>query len=344
MKKVKILTTWWTLFQEEENNVRQVKDNSESMIQKTKQILKTYANIDDIESVYNIDSSDLTPEKRELLANNILRMEAQDPTKYSGYLITHGTDTMAYTSSMLSFLLKGLKKPVVLTGSMIGLGEADSDGPNNLVNAIQVSTNPELMGVLICFWDKVIQGNKAKKEDTGAFDTFDSPKYDLIGRFTHAEWSATKKLILNKEQVSKSNAIVEKQQTELFENLHAKVMPLKLVPWMDLSIFDYLVQSKVEGLVLEGYGDGNVPTSKEFQDKIAMCIAAGMVIVLKSQCHTGPAEHKYEGAQAVLNLGVISGMNMTSEAAYTKIMWLLTNKSRYNTKEMFATNVSWELL
>ncbi|HCY21368.1 TPA: hypothetical protein DIC40_06020 [Patescibacteria group bacterium] len=139
------------MFQEEENNVRQVKDNSESMIQKTKQILKTYANIDDIESVYNIDSSDLTPEKRELLANNILRMEAQDPTKYSGYLITHGTDTMAYTSSMLSFLLKGLKKPVVLTGSMIGLGEADSDGPNNLVNAIQVSTNPELMGVLICF-------------------------------------------------------------------------------------------------------------------------------------------------------------------------------------------------
>lgn len=113
---------------------------------------------------------------------------------------------------------------------------------------------------------------------------------------------------------------------------------------MDLSIFDYLAQAKVEWLVVEWYGDANVPTDKIFQDKLAMCIAAGMVVVLKSQCHTGPAEHKYEWAQAALKSGVISWSTMTSEAAYAKLLWLLSNRNRYDVKKVFAKDVAWELL
>lgn len=342
MKKIKIFTTWWTLFQEEENNVRQVKNNTKSMIQKTKEILQSYANIDDIESAYNIDSSDLNPEKRNILANKIKIIETQDPKKYSWYIITHGTDTMAYTSSMLSFLIQWIKKPIVLTGSMIGLGEANSDGPNNLINSIKTSINPQLEWVLLCFGDKVIQGNKAKKEDSCDFQTFDSPKYNLLWKFEKWEWN--KNLILNQHQLEKNKAILAQQSKEIFDNIHAKVISIKLTPGMDLKIFDYLIQAKIEWLVIEWYGDANVPTDKSFQDKITMCIDAGMVIVLKSQCHTGPAEHKYEWAQEALKSGVVSWSTMTSEAAYTKLLWLLSNKNRYDVKQMLTKDIAWELL
>lgn len=342
MKKIKILTTWWTLFQEEENSVRQVKNNTKSMIQKTKEILQSYANIDDIESVYNIDSSDLTHDKRNILANKIKTIETEDPNKYSWYIITHGTDTMAYTSSMLSFLIQGIKKPIVLTGSMIGLGETNSDGPNNLINSIKISIHPQLQWVLLCFGDKVVQGNKAKKEDSCDFQTFDSPKYNLIGRFE--KWEGDKKLFLNEHQIERTKCILSQQSKEIFDNINAKVVTIKLTPWMDFKIFDYLVQAKIEWLVLEWYGDGNVPTNKGFQDKMKMCIDTGMVIVLKSQCHTGPAEHKYEWAQIALKSGIISWSTMTSEAAYTKLLWLLSNKNRYDVKQMLTKDVAWELL
>lgn len=312
------------------------------MIQKTKDILQSYANIDDIESAYNIDSSDLTPDKWNILANKIKTIETEDPNKYSWYVITHWTDTMAYTASMLSFLIQGIKKPIVLTGSMIGLWEVNSDWPNNLINSIQTSINSELSGILLCFGDKVIQGNKAKKEDSCDFQTFDSPKYDLIGRFEQWKWD--KKLLLHEKQVWRVKSVLIQQSKEIFDNINAKVVMLKLVPGMDLKYFDYLVDAGVEGLILEWYGDANVPTDKEFQDKIRMCMNIGMVIVLKSQCHTGPAEHKYEWAQEALQSGVISWSTMTSEAAYTKLLWLLSNKNRYNIKEMFNKNVAWELL
>lgn len=342
MKKIKILTTWWTLFQEEENNVRQVKDNDISMIQKTKQILQSYANIDDIESVYNIDSSDLTPDKRNTLAKKIKMIEQEDPIKYSWYLITHWTDTMAYTASMLSFLVQGIKKPIVLTWSMIWLWEIDSDWPNNLINSVKTIINTELYWVLVCFGDKIIQGNKAKKEDSCNFKAFNSPKYNLLWEFIQWNWEKT--LVTDNNQIIKNNSILSEQSSEIFDNVSAKVANIKIVPWMDLEYFDYIVKSGIDWLILEGYGDANIPVDLKFQDKIKMCIDAGIVVVLKSQCHMGPAEHKYEWAQIALKAWVISWGTMTSESAYTKLLRLLSNKNRYDIAQTFSKDIAGELL
>jgi len=366
---VALLFTWGTFLSSDSKEWRVVeKESTNSNIKKTKNVLSEYSY--DEFNFLNIDSSDLTPQNRELLVKNIKKLEESDPDKYSWYVIIHGTDTMEYSASALSYMLKGLKKPVVLTGSMLSIEDMNSDAPANITRAFMAATNDLLKWVFVSFDKNLLQWTKVRKTDTNKFDTFQTPDFPNVGIFEDI-WNWEEAITLNKNMTEKIADMVEATELDIFDQLEENVAVIKLTPGFNLDLFDAFVREWIKGIVLEGYGDGNVLSFQEdlyqkykethgdnintydqnivrgklFQEKIQMCIDSGMVIVLKSQCNTGVADHKYLWAQQTLQKGAVSGGNMTTPAAFTKLMRALA-RSKWNTqraKELITTNIAWEL-
>jgi L-asparaginase len=262
-----------------------------------------------------IDSSDMKPN----IWIDIAKIIELNYHKYCGFVVLHGTDTMAFTSSALAFMLKNLDKPVILTGSQVPLENPRSDAMQNLVTAIQIAGSdnfdiPLVPEVCIFFRDTLLRGNRARKLDASNYYGFSAPNYSNLG-------IAGSDININKARIRKPS------RNEFFVDysLDSNVLIFDIFPGFNFDILRSIFKNnKIHGLILKTYGNGNAPTNDEFITVIEEIIESGVVIVNISQCPTGMVKMGlYDASTRLLDAGVVSGMDMTPEAAVAKLMHLL---------------------
>lgn len=252
---------------------------------------------------------------------------------FDGFVILHGTDTMAYSASALSFMLENLSKPVIFTGSQLPIGLLRTDGRENLITAIEIAAAlendlPAVPEVCIYFDNKLTRGNRTTKLNAEHFDAFDSPNYLPLAEVgLHLKYS--RDLIMYPRKSEK--LIVHKS----FDN---NVGIMKLFPGMNRNFVSAILGTKgMRGLIIETFGSGNAPTYDWFLNDLKKFIDDGGIIYNVTQCHGGSVEMGlYETSRQMLAAGVVSGKDITSEASVTKLMYLL---GRYNSKEVVIENL-----
>lgn len=262
-----------------------------------------------------IDSSDMRPENWKLLAKTI----EENYGKYDGFVVLHGTDTMAYTASALSFMLENLRKPVIITGSQLPIGEVRTDGEENLITAIQIAAeqdgrgNPMIQEVAILFENYLWRGNRSTKMSADNFNAFKSnnyPRLAQIGLGIH----------YNPEAFYRVHGM---EPLRVHYDLDPSVVVVTLFPGISETTLRYqLATPDIKGVVLRTYGAGNTPIAEWFTRAIADTIAKGVVVVNVTQCVNGGVMRRYESADKLEQLGVIPGRDITVEAAITKMMHL----------------------
>lgn len=258
-----------------------------------------------------IDSSNLVPEDWRQVAL-MLQLHWDD---YDGFVVLHGTDTMAYTASALSFMLQGADKPVILTGSQIPLAQLRNDALDNLVTALVLAGSGDLAEVCIYFNGRLLRGNRARKVHTSGFDAFDSPNSPWLGQVgIHIELRHDLLLVPGSPRF----------QIPAIDP--AAVVTLGIFPGMPARLLEAaLADDRVRGLVLQTYGAGNPPDADQaLMEVLAEAIARGVTVLNITQCHQGSVSQGAYATGATLNrLGVIPGNDLTPEAAFCKLHFLL---------------------
>ncbi|MGL6119444.1 MAG: asparaginase, partial [Fusobacteriaceae bacterium] len=263
-----------------------------------------------------VDSSDFVPENW----IEILYLIKENYDKYLGFVVLHGTDTMAFTASALSFMCKNLSKPIILTGSQVPLQASRSDALQNLVTSITIAGN-EFYGVnlvpevSIFFRDTLLRGNRSRKLDASNYFGFASPNFSSLG-----EVGGDIKII--KDRVLKKS----KKPFKIDPVMNRNVLVVELFPGLQPSFIKKIVESnpEIKGIILKTFGNGNAPTGKEFLDTIKSITENGVIVVDITQCTKGFVKMGlYEASAKLVDAGVISGADLTPEAAITKLMYLL---------------------
>lgn len=278
-----------------------------------------------------LDSSDMTPGHWVSIAQDI----AGRYRDYDGFVVLHGTDTMAYTASALAFMLLGLAKPVVVTGSQIPLCEVRTDARRNFVTALQIAGHHDLPEVCLYFNGRLLRGNRSVKVSCEAFEAFDSPNFPDLGE-------AGVRIELRRDLLITPVAGPLRVQ----ELGKAKVAALRLFPGIPAEVVANILKPPLQGLVLECYGVGNGPVHDQaFLAAIAEAAARGVVIVDVTQCLNGSVDlGDYENGSAMARAGVISGFDMTAEAALAKLFFLFEqNLPASRVKELMQIDFCGEL-
>lgn len=276
-------------------------------------------NLDIFSYAFNppIDSSDMNPTFWAELAGIIY----SNYERYDGFVILHGTDTMAFTASALSFMLEGLMKPVILTGSQLPIGALRTDGKENLLTAIEIAAakNPDgtpiVPEVCVFFHEKLMRGNRTTKISAENFDAFESNNYPLLAH-SGIEIQYHRHFIRRYEP-----------DTELTPHykLDCNILIFSLFPGIQPDIVKQLLQSPdLKGIIFRTFGSGNAPRFPWLTETLTEATQAGKIIVNITQCSTGSVKmHMYETGRQLLEAGIISGHDSTVEAALTKLMYLL---------------------
>lgn len=261
-------------------------------------------------------------------------------TKYDGFVILHGSDTMAYTASALSFMLENLSKPVILTGSQLPIGVLRTDAKENFITALEIAVWKEaglskISDVCIYFEYHLLKGNRTIKISSSHFNAFESTNFPAI-----AEAGV---------QISFNETIIKKHSskpTRFHKKLDPNIAILKIFPGMTIQYVHAILSIPgLKAVVLETFGSGNAPTQEWFLEALRDAIARGICIVNITQCSSGSVlQGKYKTSIELERLGVVSGYDMTTEAAVTKLMFLLANcNSIAEVKQQFCEPLCEEL-
>lgn len=283
-----------------------------------------------VRQIMNLDSSNIQAEEWQMMARSVHEALGD----YDGIVITHGTDTMAYTASMLSFMLPGLGKPVVLTGSQIPMENMLSDARNNLFCAL-AAVEAGICGVSVAFNRHIIRGCRAVKVRTMGFDAFESVNAQYLGEIF------ADGLRVYDRQLPTSN-----RAEKLMDRVSTDVFLLKLIPNTNPRLFDHLREIGYRGVVLETFGAGGLHFHhRDLLEKLRMLRQQGIVVVACSQCLYEPSDFTiYEVGRKLLEVGVIPAGDMTTEAAVTKLMWALgQTEDPEQVRKIFSQNLCGEI-
>lgn len=256
-----------------------------------------------------LDSSNMGMEDWARIAEDIGRHYAE----FDAFVVLHGTDTMAYSASALSFMLENLAKTVILTGSQIPLGTARTDALDNLLGALTIAGHYEIPEVCLYFNHRLLRGNRAQKQDAAGFDAFWSgnfPPLMELGIDVKVNWDA----------ILRPGDAPLRVRTAMNPNVAA----LRLFPGITVDTLANFLRPPLEGVVLETYGSGNAPDRrKDLLDALREATSRGVVIVNCTQCHRGTVSTTYAAGKALADAGVVGGADLTPEAALTKLSYLL---------------------
>lgn len=264
-----------------------------------------------------IDSSDISVQDWVKIAQDI---EMNHKT-YDGFVILHGTDTMAYTASALSFMLEELDKPVVLTGSQIPLCEIRNDARDNVIVAMMIAANSNIPEVCLYFENKLMRGNRTKKVSADQLIAFDSPNYPVLA-------DVGVRMVYHQERMRTPG-----EGLNVFPIEEHPVAVLRLFPGIQLQVVENIISFNVKAIVIEAFGAGNIPgRNKGFLQLLEMAKETGTLILVCTQCFRGAARlGLYESSQELIKAGAVSCHDMTVEAVVTKLFYLL---SKYDDLEM----------
>jgi L-asparaginase len=270
------------------------------------------------QELFNLDSSNIEPEHWQILAGAIEKSYFD----FDGFVIAHGTDTLAYTAAALSWMLQHLQKPVVLTGAQFPITMPNSDAQDNLRHAFAVAGG-QVPGVMLVFGDKVLGGGQAKKLYTESRNAFVSVNAEPWADIT------TKGIIWRPrflQQLQREQAVPQ-FGFKVLSKLEPKVALVKIIPGLDPGVLDYYISRGYKGLVLEGFGAGGVPNGEHnWLPYLEKAARAGIRILCASQCiYEGVNLHKYPIGTWAVKAGAKSAGLLTTEAAVTKLMWELAN-------------------
>ena len=328
MKKILLLTTGGTIASEPtEEGLAPAMDSSQFAV-----YLGGLAAQDQIqvENLYQLDSSNIQPEEWQGMARAVARQFRQ----YDGIIMTHGTDTMAYTASVLSFMLRDIPVPVVLTGSQLPIQHPLTDGIENLRCALAMASSGRA-GVFVAFNRKIILGTRAVKVRTTGFDAFES---------VNCPYAA----IVDSTGLSLNEAVLPRSSGEfrLMDSLCDRVILVKLTPGLNPEIFDMLLKMRYRGIVIEAFGAGGLNfVRRDLISKLYKVVQAGITVVVCSQCLYERSDFTiYQTGQKALESGVLQAYDMTTEAAVTKLMWTLGQTDRpEEIKRIFSVCYSGEI-
>lgn len=282
-----------------------------------------------------IDSSNMSPRDWQYIANDIKQNYAQ----YDGFVVLHGTDTMAYTASALSFMFQDLAKPVIVTGSQIPLSEIRSDGLNNLLNALYLAANYPIYEVGLFFNNKLYRGNRATKSDADGFNAFDSPNLPaLVDAGIQIEVNSN--LLLPKPKLTSQD-----NELNVIEIKDQPIGVVSLYPGISHLVIANILAQPVNALIIQSYGVGNAPEDPKLLAEIKQANDRGILVVNRTQCHRGRVfMDGYATGHALKEAGVLSAHDMTLEACLTKIHHLLSQNLPFEEVRMlFNKNLKGEM-
>ena len=286
-----------------------------------------------------IDSSDVEPALWQSLAT-LIRDRYDD---YDGFVILHGTDTMAYSASALSFMLENLGKPVIFTGSQLPIGEPRTDGKENLISAVEIATakdsngRPMVPEVCICFNSQLLRGNRSVKVNATGFDAFKSPNYPLL---------ATAGISIKYNNSFIHNDYDRRKGVSIHTELDTRVSVLKLHPGItEQAVRDILLGDGSRAVILETYGSGNAPCRPWFLALVREAASRGKILLNVTQCLSGDVDMDiYATGRALKDAGVICGHDITTESALGKLFYLMGgNAENDKVKVLLERNLKGEI-
>ena len=280
--------------------------------------------------LFNIDSTDVHPKHWELLANTV----KENYKSYDGFVICHGTDTLAYTAAALSYLIQNSPKPIVLTGSQKPMGMEVTDAKTNLLDSFIYASYSKAGRVQVVFNGKVILGTRARKVKTKSFDAFESVNYPYLAQIRDGQ-------IFDYIHFKKA-------EVKFYNKVDSKVGMLKLIPGIDAELFAFYFE-KYDAIILESYGVGGIPAGEYYKihNEIQKWMDKNKTIVMTTQvANEGSNMEVYEvGYGSKIDYNIIEAYDMTTEACVAKMMWILgQTKEPEKIKEMFYTSISRDIL